>query len=184
MSVEVVYRTTDPEIKAAWDAFCEAYKRWQAACLSFAAEQGEGREPIIMSGWGDRRLAGLSHKANQLVPDGWRIVPRSWPQYIVPLRKTKAGRELSDRMQALRLPAWTPPAMPDSIWTGNSVFHPGMETHGGVLYIVWGTDIESSKIESGAAGFSKEQFDPARWERVKLSEFYAAREAEEGRDLP
>lgn len=94
-------------------------------------------------------------------------------QMAVPNLRVKAGKALRDELHGLRMPAPDLPGMPgfhigggSGAFVGIRVHAPAISKWGHQVWVLWDSD--------GAP------VDEAHWERVKLSEYYAAKEEAEG----
>lgn len=187
MGTEAVYRATDPTIMESARAWRERAKQWQAECLVFAAKYAAefGRTDVspVSTAYanGSRHLTGLTHDGSSQVPTGWRLVMGSQrsPDCLVPVRRSKTGKVVGAQMDALILEAFFPEGMPNTVFHEDHWYSPGIEVHGDDLYVTWGFD--PAECSSWEKGFGPGVFDSSRWERVKLSEYHAMKEAEEAR---
>jgi hypothetical protein len=178
MSDPIVYRSEDARVLTAWKGACEAiteYVRQTQAVLDAAGLTGR---PVYRStgawSWGEVRGIGLGDDG---APDGWRVSPGA--AYAVPNLRTAAGRKVRDALKAIKHPGEPVqklPGMPANVITGMSgmVRTPDVRVLGEAVWAEWDTDPE--KCEMSFSGRST-AVDYQMWERVKLSEYYAAREA-------
>lgn len=174
------YRSTAPEVLEAWRAWQVRAGKFHDDCWNFAKLLGPDRSPVGSHSWGDRRLDGVSHDPSKPVPAGWRLVASRGEPYVVPLKNRKSGAALAASIEAIRLPVLRLPGMPERIWTGNAIDYPAGGLYGDAMFIGW--DVEAEHVEEGKSRFDEERFEPERWSRINLSEFYAAQEAHEAQE--
>lgn len=173
----VVYRSTRPEVLAHWDATAteEAHKVWRAQVELIIADLGfPGRRFATSSGWRGVKVIGVEHPKGEPVPAGWRR-DRGLPEAIVPARRTRQGKAIGARLEEVAAPnprRELPGGMPEMAFSRKSVtlMRPGVERRGDAVFVTW-----PKEIEEGDAG----RIDPAVWERMRLSEYWAAVEAEQ-----
>ena len=174
MSDLTVYRSRDPEVlaayKAAWDAV-DAYVKETDAVLAEAGV-GDYQTWRQQGGWMIGHFSGIDIPEGQKPPQGWRMNR----DYAVPDKRTKAGREVAQRLAAVRHPGDPRQAfigMPSDVFTGGGrVLSAGVRVleDGGALYVMWTTDPAGHR-ESFRSRDA--EVDLSLWERVKLSEYYA-----------
>jgi hypothetical protein len=165
VSDKTVYRSTHPEVLAPWEETEKAAEKIGKLRRAVLDELGfEGRAGLIT----DRDLLGVEHRAEHgPIPEGWRKDSRTHDA-IVPDRRRKLGKGIAQRFEQLRMPDPRRfQGMPGSCITGGTWLECGVREMGGALYVWWSQPIPESKV------------DLDLWERVKLSEYYAAVEAHE-----
>ena len=177
MSELVVYKSAIPIVLRAWEQATSDYTDWSTGIFTFAKDVHPDAKPIVGSAWGDDRLMGLS--VVDPLPDGWRVVKsRRGHDFMIPKQNTKVGKTANVMFEAVRKAPQVLsmlPGMPSVVFAKGSSYTPGTLTMDGVLYVSWGCDPNDSDL-----GFSKvDKVDTDLWERVKLSEYYAAKEANE-----
>lgn len=178
MSVVAVYRATDPAIMASVEAWKAQWAEWKRSVMKFATTHSESSAPVVNTyADGARHLVGLSYEPDLSIPDGWRVTDRGGMTYSVPNRRSKAGKALGAEMDSLALRAFHPDGMPSAVFVENHWFSPGVEELSGTIYLTWALVLEECSDDE--QGFSKQSYDPSRWERVKLSEYHAMKEAKE-----
>lgn len=177
----VIYRSRTPEVLAAWKAACADLDAYIAATKAIIDEAGFAGWPVFRSNgsWGYGRFAGVGLPEGERVPAGWRIAKHC----LVPDKRTRAGREMRERLDAVEHPGSLNgklPGMPADALNGMSgyIVSPDVRVLGECVYAEWSTDPERAE-----ASFSSQStaVDHDLWERVRLSEYYAAREAEDER---
>lgn len=170
MSDLTVYRSTHPDVLAAWNKAEQRAAEIVNQRKAFLAEHGFTERTIAVRGqW----MIGVAHPEDQPVPDGWRH-DRSLTGAIVPARRTTAGKKIGAQLDKLTLPSPRknlPGGMPEMAWGDHRMYRPGIALIGDAIYVKWGCDPET--VDQMA------KVDRDVWERVKLSEYYAVLEAEE-----
>ncbi|WP_436759386.1 hypothetical protein [Streptosporangium sp. V21-05] len=171
-----VYRSTHPDVLGAWHAAEQRAADITTQRKAFLAAHGfEGRSIATKGRW----MIGVAHPEDQPIPDGWRL-DRDLDGAIVPARRTRVGKQLGKRLDQLAMPSARknlPGGMPEMAWGDHHVFRPGITLinnaliDNNALYVKWGCDPEA--IDSTV------KIDPAVWQRMKLSEYYAVLEAQE-----
>lgn len=178
------YRSSATEVIAAWDAYVEDRARFSGEAESLTDElwpeavEGHEVRPIVTSStWdpGKRTLIGWSWPWGAKPPEGWKTTDDRSAGYIVtPKRSTKEGKAIAKRVDAVRPVAGLDlPGMPLFVLALPSTHTPAVERHGDTLYVGWGFDVEAHDHRSTPGG---KPLDLDKWERVKTSEFFAARE--------
>jgi hypothetical protein len=179
------YRSAAADVIAAWDAYCADRERFSADVEALTAEMwpeavdGHKPEPLIAtSSWdpGKRTLIGWSWPWGVQAPEGWRVDKKGveWTQMITPKRSTKEGKALAKRLDAVTPVAVVDmPGMPLFVLALPATYSPAVERHGDTLYVGWGFDVEGHDHRSTPGG---KPLDLDKWERIKVSEFFAARE--------
>ena len=168
MSGLTVYRSTHPDALRRWHATTEAMDAWSEKMQATLITLGvDGREV-----WYDQvsgRIIGLGHTGGDDVPEGWRVDARTG--YLVPRRSTKAGKQIAAVLDGMRRPdPRALPGMPAQVMAGVHFLTCGLEYMGGALYVRWSRPIPEKLVDS------------AIWERIKLSEYYAALEAHQAQE--
>lgn len=185
MAELTVFRTSNPVALASFESAVEEYKAWSDRIREFARSAHPDAHPMVGTAWGQDRFDGISMV--DPIPDGWRVQKQKLGStYLVPKRSVKAGKEAATRMDELhRAPdvRASLPGMPNVVWMGMGTTSPGVhpDLEQGALYVTWSGDPTGDKAN---AGFSKtaETVDLNLWERVKLSDYYALKEAKESVD--
>jgi hypothetical protein len=172
---KVVYRSTHPDVLAAYHAIQDDYRDFVAWMRSVVAEHdptGE-RHPISVKGSACLWFVGMSHEDGQPIPDGWRRSAKTG--YLVPDRRRAAGKRLAQTMES-RSQKFSPAerieaaGMPGILWGPSRFFTGGFDLleDDAAVYAPWSGEAEpllDGKVDLG------------RWERVPLSRYYAAVEA-------
>jgi hypothetical protein len=190
---ESAYRSDHPDVLAAWEKLHDDTRAWSRAVSELSEQCGFGTR-YIMSG---PHLVGFPVPDDGAAPEGWRIRDGRGMAYLVPDRRRKIGKQIAARMAEVGACPTTAdlPGMPDGVsvpkddqsgpWT-HTTHHPqGHVLLDGYLWCRWalGADlVERPKPEKGDGVltlFQRTFFDPALWERVRMSEYHAAHEAAE-----
>jgi hypothetical protein len=143
-----------------------------------------GHELVVSSGHGFKRAIGIhpveSKTRNQMrqsIPSElWKLGENDW--FYTPARKTKEGRKLAERLQAIFL-KWPPtPGMPGDIYlrVEGKMARPGFDKIGDTFWVYWSCPHETVEQEK--------EFDGTIWERARSSDFWLAVEASEGLESP
>ncbi|MFI6496840.1 hypothetical protein [Nonomuraea typhae] len=163
MSDKVVYRSTHPEVLAAWEAKKQKMTDVYEQRRKLLDELGfEGRPALIT----DTQIHGVQF-AGADIPAGWRA-DYQFGNAIIPNKRTKIGKQIAKRFEELHTP--NPRAlvgMPGTDVELGRWAECGLREMDGALFVTWPRPIDEKRI------------DLDRWERVKLSEFYATVEAHE-----
>ncbi|MER7213548.1 hypothetical protein ABT340_41345 [Streptosporangium sp. NPDC000239] len=166
MADKTVYRSTHPDVLKIWDVADTATRDWHAQVEMFLAEHDLAGRKVYFSS-ASSTVLGVEHVDGEEVPCGWRV-HRS-QGYLVPRLTTKEGKLLNARLTELKRPDPRDqvPGMPKNCLADASFLTCGMQFMGGALYVTWSKPIPEKQVDSTI------------WERVKLSEYYAAVEAAE-----
>lgn len=173
-----VFRSDKQEVLDALHAAKDAYLEWSDRIEAFAAEVHPDSKPMVRRqnrGGGDRFDA---VSVREPVPEGWRVkTQREGADLMVPRLSTKAGKAWNERLNEIREAPdirSSLPGMPSGGLDGLAYVAPGIEEHDGAVWVIWSCDPDA--MDSGWSRTSK-KVDGFIWERVKLSEYYAMKEA-------
>jgi hypothetical protein len=177
MPDKIVYRSTHPDVLAHWEktGSAEAQNAWRDRVNQALAELGfPGRRFATTNGFEDIEVTGVEHPDGEDIPVGWKRT-KKLAGAIVPDKRRAAGKRAAERLAALTAPnprSKMPGGMPRACFagTGMALMRPGVARHGEAVYVIWSAELEEPTAT---------QIDTAIWERVKLSEYYAAVEAAE-----
>lgn len=178
MADPVVYRSTNAAVLAHWEAAtgAEAQQAWRDRVDAALAELGfAGRRAIVATYLSGTEVTGVEHPASEPIPLGWRPYPgvgATARSAIRPKRSTKDGKAAAETLAALTRPnprAGMPGGMPHvaSSAVGMAFMRAAMQLMDGALYVRWPEE---------PADVDLRRIDTKVWERVRLSEYYAARE--------
>lgn len=167
---ESVWVSRDPAIVALWDKWVEDDREYRRQGDELLADLGlQNRNLIEMRATalgGDDYLIGVSLHSGDggqlgLPSEDWRLDHGG----CVPRRQTKAQKVLRNRFHAVRRPDYRAdlPGMPRSVMRGLTVMAPGVEKIDNALYVIWDDEVVG--------------IDENVWTRVKMSEYWAAKEA-------
>jgi hypothetical protein len=172
---KIVYRSTHPDVLAHWQntASAEAQSVWREKVNKTLADLGfPGRRFATSDGFDDCHVVGVEHPEGEDIPAGWRR-HKDLPVAITPDKRRAAGKRAVERLAAIPRPnprKKLPGGMPHVGFGISRFLKAGIARYGDAVYVTW-----SGELEKGDAS----NIDPAVWERVKLSEYYAAREQHE-----
>jgi hypothetical protein len=186
---EVVYRTRNPVIFDAYRALKEGVDAYKKSVDDFLAGKGLGDYDWLV--WQDYRFAGLKLKPREgareypyeePAPENWRR--DSQRDRYVPDRRRKQGKIIQAALDELGkrhpgnllsvltgMPARSFPSLSRHQTPG--VYIPLDED---AVYVHWNDDPEMVSEWNGAR--AADPVDHGIWERIPLSEYYAAREAD------
>ena len=175
MNDPIVYRSTHPDVLAHWEktGSVEAQKAWRERVNEALAELGfPGRKFATTSGFKDTEVTGVEHPEGEDAPVGWKR-NKDLPSAIVPDKRRAAGKRAAARLAEVTMPnprSRMPGEMPGACFagTGMALMRPGIARHGDAVYVTWSRELEEPTADN---------IDTAVWERVKLSEYYAAKES-------
>lgn len=169
---ETVYRTS-PETTTEWEQRKErANQARREAGLAFLQRHGFPETTLF---WGSPHdIYGLNIGTNAEPPTGWRR-DRDYVGVIKPDRRTRVGRQAAAELGEIpsgNAREGLPGGMPSMAISRQRgvLMEPGLAVLAGRLYVTWSHPLE----EREAA-----RIDSQVWETVRLSEYHAAREAEE-----
>ena len=181
---KAVYRSTHPEVLAAWDDTQQRHRELAEKVKALRAEFPN--HPPMVYRYSDRaQFSHLSfHEDMPSIgndfgpppePEGWRIKKEGRSTYLgwVPDKRTKAGKAMAARLAEIKVTGMGHfPGMPTTVLEGNHWYSHGSVVHDGVAYAHWGcsfADVESSNWSRG--------LDTDMWQRCRMSEFWMAKEA-------
>lgn len=165
IATKTVYRTSNAEALAAWHAAVDAREAWGEQMKAFLAEHGFGDRSVYVSHTG--RVLGVQRLDDEDAPEGWRVDSRTG--YLMPRLAKRTGKQIGARLDELKQPdpRDAMPGMPRECFVSLALLTCGLALMGDALYATWSRAIP------------EDQVDLTIWERVKLSEYYAAAEAHE-----
>jgi hypothetical protein len=161
------YRSEGPQVP---DYLAELQHRWETYRTETAAFQAEfpGFELAEARTRGCQWVVGLRGSGSP----GPVWMQKSGETYWSPNRSFKLGKELATRMWAIKFVEPTIPGMPVRCYHESRVYWPGFEAFDGSYWMAWDAPVET--VEGDPA------FDPSIWRRVRASEYWLSREAQEG----
>jgi hypothetical protein len=177
MPDKIVYRSSAAEVLAAIESFHADFRAYREAINAVLDEAGVGRYKIwaTTNGWQPGKFLGLDIPEDEFPPKGWRL----GKQYAVPDQRYAEGKRVAAAIKAVNHPGDPMrriPGMPPDILTAGGFSSPGIAEMAGAVYVTWAHDPETS---GGSFTGKSATIDPALWERIPLSVYYAAREAED-----
>lgn len=162
MRAAVGYRTSDPELLAAWDGW-QADLRTQNARVVAWKQAIDPDDKLTLHA---RHGSAPAYFSGGEPPHGWR---RDQHGHIVPNKRLKAGKDAAAEMDRLRksAPDDIPRrlSLPRFVVSGDRWYEPGAFKWKGAIYVYWGAQPDAGEL------------DLKVWMELKLSELYAAREA-------
>lgn len=164
-----VYRTRHAKAFAAFDDAERALAAWRERVKAVQTLLGmEGREARYNDFHG--RVAGFSHREGDPVPFGWRVAEQG--NVIVPRLNTKIGRSAAAELALCKRPDPREqlPGMPRECLVPGRLLRCGLRRMQGEVYVTWSAPIPEQLVDLDV------------WERVRLSAYYAAVEAEQERE--
>lgn len=172
MADPVVYRSTHPDVLAHWEATAgpEAQQAWRDRVAAALDELGfEGRRFIVSDYIDVSVVTGVEHPSDEPIPEGWRLHPKR-DDAIAPRRSTRLGKAADRLLSTLVRPnprKGMPGGMPHIANAARACafLSAAAEPIDGALYVRWSQEISER---------DRDQIDTAVWERVRLSEYYAA----------
>lgn len=176
MSTQHVFRSTHPDALAAWQDVQAKRAEVRRKRTELLDELGFAERRQLVNG---NRLVGIEHREEHGdIPEGWRRDSKTYGA-IVPARRSPTGKKIGKRIDALPTPSLRAAllgGMPEMAWDleNNFICHPGVEQFGDAIYVKW--DCDPEKVERDI------HLDPNIWQRIKLSEYYAAVEARDEAD--
>lgn len=169
------YKSTDPDVLAAWDDTQRRFQEWREAKSAWA-QQFPDHEALAVQGSDSVSVVGL--QGDETPGPAWRQTTRANIELWVPDKRTKAGKAIAQQLDALSVDHMKDiPGMPDMAMSGNHWHSPGLFVYDGVAYVHWSCTF--AEVEDSTRGWSRTAFDASKWERIKRSELYAAQEADE-----
>lgn len=180
------YRSTHPDVIAAWDAYGADHERFARDVAALTDELwpnevgGHRPEPIVTRSTfdpGKRKLVGWSWPWGVPAPEGWRLEKGpDWTQTITPKRSNKLGKSIAKRLDGVApVKGADLPGMPLVLMLLPATYSAGVERHGDALFVAWGIDPEQHDPRATPGG---KPLDLNIWQRIKTSEFFAARESD------
>jgi hypothetical protein len=172
MGEPTVYRSTHDAALAAWDAAHARAEEIGKARRALLDELGFAGRPALID---ERDIIGVQHLPEHgPIPSGWRH-DRDTSNAIVPDKRNREGKTVAEKLGKLRMPgrgALLVGGLPEmALDLDTSRAHwPSIARMDGAIYVRYGCDPE--KKERG------NRIDFQIWERIKLSEYYLAVEAE------
>lgn len=175
-NVGSTFKATHPQTIADWHAQREADReQFTRSCKSFAAEYGRDSMIYRLSGFADSYTAfAVGLPGGGEVPAGWRKDAKTG--YIVPAKRTEEGKRIAERINALHYLSYLPglpqvasnetdPATGEGLIGGFAIEHIGDDWY--------------ATLSFEPDNLTLNQIDAALWQRVPLSQFHAAQEAQQ-----
>jgi hypothetical protein len=180
----VVYRSEHPDVLAVIADFEAEHKAWDEKAHALLAELGFADRAWMVRHLSDgMRITGVAVRDGdrENPPAGWKVAEGDRP-VLTPDKRRKAGKDAQariDKCQPPTHPRVRLPGMPGVYFSEHRIHYPNLRDLGdGAIYVEWSTEVP----ELAADGDDKRRasgVDLGIWQRIKLSEFYAAVEAHE-----
>lgn len=174
----IVYRSTDPAVlaavEAAWQAIGDYAKQIRATLDGLGL--GEYKHWSADGGWHPGEFRGIDIPQDQFPPDGWRMKG----DFAVPDKRKAAGKRAWKALSEVRHPGDPRRAligMPPDLLTPGGYQSCGLRRINSAIYATWRNCDPAGAVGSFSAASS--EIDASLWERIPLSEYYAAVEADE-----
>jgi hypothetical protein len=172
VTAQVVYRSNHPDALAHRDMQPKLYEEWRSKVEGVLTAFGFPQDSSLMLR--GQAFVGVVFPQDKPLPEGWRR-DRAMPEAIVPARRTTPGRKAAKLLDDLPQPDprdHLPGGMPRKVFAaaGMALMSPGLDDLGGYVVVTWSDEMEKPTAD---------RIDPAVWERVKLSEYWAMRETAE-----
>jgi hypothetical protein len=155
------FKTTDPAVVADWEATAQQIRDIGNRAVDEPKAIGKNKGLMIQRGIGDESFVGLAPEDPDDVPEGWRLVRGQ----LEP-RRGRPGEQARAWLDSVQLPsmrkAMEAHGMPQLTFGGGRMRVPAMFMYDGAVWVLHGIEPDG---EVGPA-----------WERIRISEFYAAQE--------
>jgi hypothetical protein len=187
------YRSTHPDVLAVIEQYRADIKQWHADSDALLKELGfTDRSFMVCTSMGRRWITGVEYRDGDPVPTGWRVwKDRSGQNTLTPHKARKAGQAATAKIQSCPVPDLPQshlPGMPGDRICNGAWRSPGLREMAGAVYVTWAADplpeipADGPEREAHLGDVDRRirlnnDVDLAYWERVKLSEYYAAVEA-------
>lgn len=190
MSAQSAYRSTHPDVLAAFRAAEKASNDYADAMFAALAAHGMAKHQAAVnsSSLSQGGFLGVVVADGEELPAGWRRKDVRGQVLAVPDKRTKAGKSAAAALNALERPGSCPlPGMPDHLRVadggGIRFCTPGVRLleDGTAVWVTWSTVIEAA---TDLRGNGVPDPDEALWENPRLSAYWAAIEAADGKPKP
>jgi hypothetical protein len=160
----VAYRSTHPQVLEKWDSNLEALKAWRQGVQDFLDRESLGEREVQYNDLTGQLF--IPYRDGGTLPRNWRVHKGA---HLVPDCRSREGKELATRLQALRFP--DPRSLPGMPSQGPAVgsglwITPIIRKIGEAIYVSWSQPV-------------RHPVDLNLWEQIKLSEYYRAIESSE-----
>lgn len=169
---KVVYRATSSEsVDRYLEERAAVEAKFQAECAAYQLKTGASNLHGIDGYTGSFYVLGISFDGPMGdLPLGWRRDGKH--NRAVPAKRTPEGKAIEKELHAIYRPERSYPGFPNAVRGEGFRIYPYLETIAGTHYML----MSREPFESDPAALS---IDADLWQREKLSEFHAAREAAE-----
>lgn len=182
MSVQCAYRSTSPQVLAAFGAAQDAYRAYADAIFAVLASHviPGSRGVFNEAGFRPGAFMGVALDKAEDAPHGWRATDSHGTRMAVPDKRTAAGKAAARALKAAGCPPrLTLPGMPGTVQVGERsgirVCQPGIRLIAGSVWVTWSTVLEAATAWDRRPAVA----DGALWEQVPLSDWRAAAEADD-----
>jgi len=179
MTTNSAYRSSHPSVLDEWNAWQEQIAAWRTRVREFMADY-PGDYRCVDRG---QRIIGLALPAPGLDMGLWRhqhsagfgpiLVPRKLRKHEERHGESVVLRARFDALACHR--ALALPGMPDTVMLGSHWYSPGAMQREGAVWVNWSITYEHVEADNT---WASRQFDGDLWQRARVSEFYAAKEAD------
>lgn len=167
---DIVYYSTGSKPAELWDAYQHARQAWRDRVEAFKQANG-GRDLFMFRSPFDhvRSIAGIADTTAE-VPTGWsRSKSRD---YLVPNRRSKAGREIADQIRRLHSPAVIGMFQDGTGLPAQALHVPGIHCHDGTVWLIYSRQPQYRNGDGWEDWPGNEH-----WAIGKLSAFHASLES-------
>ncbi|HEX9355648.1 MAG TPA: hypothetical protein VF933_17750 [Streptosporangiaceae bacterium] len=171
-----VYRTRDAATVAALKGYNADWNTYRAAITDALKEAGAGGYNVVagQSGLQPGRFFGIHVPRAAEPPKGWRHSHTA--DCAVPGKRTTIGRALAARLDEIQHPGDPMrhlPGMPSAMLHAGRLVTPGIRLleDGQAIYVTWTAEPDGAR---GIGSAEPLRVDHRLWQRVRLSEHYAA----------
>lgn len=168
---ETAYKSTSQAVIAYYnqknDEFREHHERAFAQLEEWGLKEARGFASMGGVLASRDQIVGVFPIEGQDPPAGWRLSKDARGPVWVPKLNTKIGKKLDAELKEIQPPLKLManlPGMPDVSWKGNHVYAPAMFVFEQAMYLKWTVPPEDEEV------------DDLIWQRIKLSEWYVAKE--------
>jgi len=163
---ESVFKSSSAEVLDAWEANVQSWASYDAACKALADEFPNHR---VLEAESSHTKFVLGLTGDETPGDLWRKENRAGVEFWTPLRRSKAGKALAERLGGIRFTRAKLPGMGQTIIVDGVMVTCGVSVHAGVVYAHWNRPAD---VVQG-----KGRVNRMMWDECLLSEFHLAREA-------
>lgn len=160
---DYAYKNTSPDTIAAWHTAAQQHRDASDRAITGAEAIGKNKGLMVQRSIGEQEFVGLAPIDPTDPPEGWRYVRDRFEP-----RRGKAGDEARAWLKSVQLPqlrdVMQRHGLPKILFKDGMMRTPAMFEHGGAVYALYSAEPDEKD------GLT------ADWQRIPLSEFYAAQE--------